>query len=131
MTAPRRIAAAALAAALVAALTSISSHETAGAGEKGTEGAGPKAIAHQAGAQVIADNHRGPSPRLFRVGFGAGESTVGATNEGNVFFVALPGAASKVLRSSNDGETWEDVSPKLPTGQDVHKVSLDPYIHID
>src|SRR5688572_25408926 len=95
LTVPRRMAAAALAAALVAALMSISSGQTAGAGPKGSEGAGAKAIAHHAGAKVIQGNDRGPNPQLFRVGFGAGEPTIGITNEGNVFFAALPTAASK------------------------------------
>lgn len=131
MTLTRKIAAAALAAALVATLGSISSNQAADAGEKGIEGAGPKAIAHHAGGKAIPGNNKGPTPRLYPVGMGAGEPTVGATNEGNLFFAALPGMASKVLRSSDQGATWEDVSPKLPTGQDIHRVSLDPYVHVD
>jgi hypothetical protein len=126
----RRIAVAAVAAAVVASLASISS-VPADATEKGTEGAGAKAVAHYAGAKIIPGNHRGPSPRLHRVGMGAGEPTIGATNEGNVYFVALPGSSSKVLKSADQGDTWTDISPTLPSGQNIHKVSLDPYIYVD
>lgn len=127
---PRRISAAALTFALFAAVVSFS-NQAADAGVKGTEGAGPKAIAHHAGARLIPGNDRGPLPRLFRVGFGAGEPTLGVTNEGNVFYVALPSAASKVVRSTDGGATWEDVNPRLPSGQETHRISLDPYVHVD
>lgn len=126
---PRRISAAALIVALFAALLSFSNQD-AGAGEKGTEGAGPRAIAHHAGAKLIPGNKRGPSPRLFRVGLGAGEPTIGITNEGNVFYAALPGTASKVLRSTDQGATWSNVSPNL-LGVETHRISLDPYVHVD
>lgn len=128
---PRRFAAAGLAVALVATLFAISSNRSADAGQKGTEGAGPRAIAHHAGAKVIPGNDRGPSPRLFRVGFNSGEPTIGVTNEGNLFFAALPSVASKVVRSTDDGKTWEDVNPRLPSGQETHRISLDPYVHVD
>lgn len=131
MSKSRRLAIAAVAAAVVAALTSVSSHQVADAGEKGTEGTGAKGIAHHAGAKVINGNHRGPSPRLFRVGMAAGEPTIGATNEGNLFYVALPGSASKVLKSTDEGQTWSDTSPVLPNGQNVHRISLDPYVYVD
>lgn len=130
-TAPRRLAAAAAAAALLSALLAASLNQPAGAGEKGTEGTGSRAVAHYAGAKLIPGNDNGPTPRLFRTGFGAGEPTIGTTNEGNIFYVALPSASSKVLRSSDQGATWEDVNPRLPSGQETHRISLDPYIHVD
>jgi hypothetical protein len=125
------MAAAAIAAALVASIVSISSNRTAEAGQKGVEGAGPKAVAHYADAKVIPGNEKGPSPRLFRIGFGAGEPSIGITNEGNVFYAALPSVASKIVRSTNSGKTWEDVNPRLPSGQETHRISLDPYVHVD
>ena len=131
LTSPRRFASAALALSLIAGLTALGYSTRSSAAPKGTEGAGAKAIAHYAGAKVIKSNDRGPSPRLYRIGFGAGEPTVGVTNEGNVFFAALPSAASKVVRSTDHGETWEDVNPRLPTGQETHRISLDPYVHVD
>jgi hypothetical protein len=120
-----------MAAAMVAAIVTISSNQNVDAAEKGVEGAGASAIAHHAGAKVIPSNNKGPDPRLFRVGFGAGEPTVGITNEGNVFFAALPSAASKIVRSTDQGQTWEDVNPRLPSGQETHRISLDPYVHVD
>jgi hypothetical protein len=130
MSHSRRIAVAALSAAVVASLASISG-VPADATEKGIEGAGPRAVAHHADGKVIRDDHRGPEPRLYRIGVGAGEPTLGVTNEGNVFFVALPGGSSDVVRSTDEGQSWEVVSPLLPNGQKAHKVSLDPYLYVD
>jgi hypothetical protein len=126
----RRAAVATVAVALIASLTALVA-PSSNAVEKGREGTGKTAVAHYAGAEVINGNHRGPDPRLFRVGLAAGEPTVGASNEGNVYFVALPGAATKVLKSGDEGQSWEDISPTLPTGQNTHRISLDPYIYMD
>lgn len=122
---------AAVALSVIASLAALTAPRSANAVEKGVEGTGKQAVAHHAGAKVIKGNHKGPNPRLFRVGMGAGEPTIGATNEGNVFYVALPGASSKVLRSTNEGGTWTDTSPVLPSGQNTHRISLDPYVYVD
>jgi hypothetical protein len=108
----------------------LSSFPSAEAGPKGTIGAGARAVAHHANGQVIAGNHKGPSPRYFDLGLTAGEPTIGTTNEGNVFYVALAGLGPTIMRS-DDGGKWTDMSPKLPNGQNVHRVSLDPYIYVD
>lgn len=131
MSKSRRFAIAAVVAALVAALASVSSNQIADATEKGKEGSGDHAVAHHPGARLIESDHRGPSPRLFRVGIPGGEPTIGVTNEGNVFYVGLVGTGSQVVRSANEGQTWEGVSPTLPNGANIHKVTLDPYIYVD
>ena len=131
MSKSRRLVIAAVAAAVVAAFASVSAQQIADATEKGTQGSGNKAVAHHPGGQLISGNDRGPSPRLFRVGTPSGEPTIGVTNEGNVYYVSLVGTGSQVLRSTNEGRAWTNVSPKLPNGQNVHKVTLDPYIYVD
>jgi hypothetical protein len=131
MSLPRKISAGVLAAVMIASLTALSSSIDASADPKGLEGAGERAVAHHADGKVIAANNRGPTPRYFDLGLTAGEPTIGTTNEGNVFYVALAGLGPTIMRTGNDGAKWTDVSPKLPNGQNVHRVSLDPYIYVD
>ena len=104
---------------------------SAGAGQKGTEGAGGKAVAHYPGGKKIS-RPNAPTSRLFRVGMGAGEPTIGVTNEDNVYYVAIQtNTRVEVLKSANQGSTWEIVSPRLPNGRNAQLLSFDPYIWID
>lgn len=106
--------------------------------ETGDEGAGGKAVAHYAGGRIIRGNHSGPTSKLFRMQDAqgtpvkAGEPTLGVTNEDNVFYTAIQGNTRvEVMRSTNSGQSWEVVSPKLPNGRNAQLLSFDPYLWVD
>ena len=99
--------------------------------QSGLEGAGGPGVAHYAGGKAIKGASV-PSARLYRIGLPSGEPTVGVTNEGNVFTVAIQSNTRvEVLRSDNEGGTWEIVSPKFPGGRNAQLLSFDPYIWVD
>ncbi|MPY80697.1 MAG: hypothetical protein GEV04_20085 [Actinophytocola sp.] len=74
------------------------------------------------------------------VGRGAAEPTIGVTETGNVFYAAavfdaLPVEAlarTEILRSTDQGLTWKEVTPGLPE-QDatIPPTTLDPYVYVD
>jgi hypothetical protein len=102
-----------------------------GAAQKGTEGAGGRAVAHHAGGKKIVRPEL-PTARLFRVGVPAGEPTLGVTNKNNVYFVAIQtNTRVEVLRSKDQGSTWKIVSPKFPNGRNAQLLTFDPYIWVD
>jgi hypothetical protein len=104
---------------------------SANAGQKGVEGAGGKGVAHYAGGKKL---HRSdvPTSRLFRVGLTAGEPTIGVTHDNNVYYVAIQANTRvEVLKSADQGGTWDIVSPKLPSGRNAQLLSFDPYIWVD
>lgn len=99
--------------------------------QNGLEGAGGPAVAHYAGGQEL-NGRSVPSARLYRIGIPSGEPTLGVTNEGNVFTVAIQtNTRVEIMRSKNEGGTWEIVSPKLPNGRNAQLLSFDPYIWVD
>ena len=111
---------------------------TASAGGRSGDGSGSRAIAHHAGGRPIRSASRGPDAVLFRLKddqglpINAGEPTLGVTNEDNVFYTAIQGNTRvEVLRSQNEGKSWELVSPKLPNGRNAQLLSFDPYIWVD
>lgn len=128
----RRSAALAAAAALVTLGSAISIDGLSAApAQTGTDGAGGKAVAHHAGGHKIQRADL-PSSRLFRVGLPSGEPTLGVTNEGNVFTVAIQSNTRvEVLRSKDQGATWKIVSPTFPNGRNAQLVSFDPYLWVD
>jgi hypothetical protein len=108
------------------------------AADNGSEGAGGKSVAHYAGGKIIPGNNRGPVSQLFRLKddqgspIGSGEPTLGVTNEDNIFYTAIQSNTRiEILRSSNEGKSWEVVSPVLPNGRNAQIVSFDPYIWVD
>lgn len=52
---------------------------------------------------------------------GAGEPTIGLTSDGTIFVVE----GHQVMRSTDDGETWEDVTPA------TSRISFDPMLRVD
>ena len=66
----------------------------------------------------------GPAARfaITPLGHDGAEPTLGVTPKGNVFVIS----GTAVLRSSDKGQTWEDVTPTLNVPR-----SLDPYLHVD
>jgi len=67
------------------------------------------------------------------LGHDAVEPTLGVTSKGTIFYAAVNWAtgATDVLRSRDGGITWEDVSPRLPTGHNVPPETGDPYVWVD
>lgn len=68
--------------------------------------------------------------RTTQVGGRAGEPTMGVQKDGTAYYAALR-SATDVMRSRDGGLTWQDASPKLPTGTKVPPVTLDPYVYVD
>ena len=101
----------------------------------GGDGSGGRAVAHYQDGKVVTDpavTSKAPDARLYQVGKNAVEPTMGVTKNGQMVYTALESnTAIFVMRSADGGRTWDDASPKLPTGQAAHRLSLDPYIWVD
>ncbi|MGH2697881.1 MAG: sialidase family protein [Actinomycetota bacterium] len=92
-----------------------------------------KSVAHRGGGKrATSSAAKGPKAVLYRTGFPGAEPTLGATEDGTVFTVSWePSTQVDVLRSSDEGRTWERISPQLPGGENIHQASFDPYIYLD
>ncbi|MDQ3916109.1 MAG: glycoside hydrolase [Actinomycetota bacterium] len=103
----------------------------AAAPQDGQEGSGGRAIAHRAGGKVV-NAPNAPDGRIYQVAERAIEPTIGITKKGDIFYTASSGVTGvDVLRSTDDGATWENTSPRTPTGHKTHPLTLDPYIYVD
>lgn len=93
---------------------------------------GGKAVAHKQGGRKISSGNV-PRAKLFDVGYPAGEPTLAITKKGDMFFPSINVYQAnhvEVAKSTNGGKTWKSVSPNL-AGQNLHPVSLDPYVYVD
>ena len=98
--------------------------------QDGQEGSGGRAVAHRAGGRTVSAPNA-PDGRIYRVAERAIEPTLGITKKGDIFYTAAGGTNGvEVLRSTDDGGTWEETSPRLPTGQKSHPITLDPYVYV-
>lgn len=78
-------------------------------------------------------------PVKFRqsdIGREAAEPTIGAQQDGDLYFAAgtfdsVGGAAARteIKRSTDNGLSWQDVSPQLG-GDNAQQASLDPYVYV-
>ena len=116
--------------------------------QQGTAAASRKAVVHGANGKS-AHGSRPPTPKMFRLGHGAGEPTLGITKQGKVFITASSGCVTScagseeslqtvapggraVFMTSNKGASWKNVSPGDPsTGVSPHVISMDPYLYVD
>jgi hypothetical protein len=84
---------------------------------------------------VIKNNaitSKAPSAKLHRIGMNSTEPTLGVAQDGTVFTSAFQSNTRiEVLRSEDDGNTWDVVSPTLPNGRNAQLLSLDPYTYVD
>lgn len=100
----------------------------------GTDGAGGRAVAHYAGGEPINQGRiakAAPDARLYRLGQNAWEPSIGVDGDGNVFFqVRTPELRPEVVRSIDEGNTWQIVSPTI-AGVPAQPISLDPFLYLD
>ncbi len=74
--------------------------------------------------------------KMGPVGRDAAEPTIGVDKQGRAFYAAAtfdgPGglADTRLLRSTNNGRTWGDVTPTPPDGVDP-PITLDPYVYVE
>ena len=103
--------------------------------KKLTNRTGGPAVAHHAGGARItgpAVTRGVPRPQLFPVSMNASEPTLGVTKDNEVFYTAFQtNTRIEVLKSGDDGETWDVVSPTFAGQRNAHLLSLDPYIYVD
>ncbi|HYI45197.1 MAG TPA: sialidase family protein [Actinomycetota bacterium] len=121
---------------LVAALLATGpSTPSAEAGATGKKGSGGKAVAHHIGGAPIRSakvTRKAPSARLYRPGLNSTEPTLGVTEDNEVFYSTFQSNTRiEVVRSSDEGKTWDIVSPKFPGGRNAQLLSLDPYVYVD
>jgi hypothetical protein len=115
---------------------------------QGSAAASRKAVAHGANGKSVHATHA-PTSKMYRLGHGAGEPTIGITRRGKVFFTASSGCVTScagseeslqtvapggraVYMTDNKGKSWKNVSPGDPgTGVSPHAFSMDPYMFVD
>ena len=91
---------------------------------------GSRGVAHKADGKVVAAKNV-PVGRTLPVGADAIEPTLGINKKGDVFYTAAAGTnAVDVFRSSDKGESWENVSPAIAGAVKTHRLTLDPYIFV-
>lgn len=102
-----------------------------GDGQRLSDGA---AVAHHPGGVPIttpAVTSKAPDGRFYRLGINGWEPTIGVDDKGRVFYQARNADLEpQVMRSTNDGDTWEIVSPMI-AGIPVQPLSLDPILYLD
>src|SRR4051812_36426254 len=93
----------------------------------GRAGSGATAFAYRAGGVRVTDpGVQLPDARLWRTGHGGWEPTLGMNVRGTIFYNARnTNADPGVVRSRDDGKTWEEIPPPS------HEISLDPFIWVD
>jgi hypothetical protein len=66
-------------------------------------------------------------------GFNAFEPTIGVTSDGTIFMTAFGsgGGGGPIVRSTDQGATWELVTAEMPDGGNNPPNSNDPYVWVD
>lgn len=103
---------------------------SAGAQIKPGSASGGPAVAHRAGGKRVSTSNV-PKALYHRIEHKAGEPTIGATKDGKLFYAAIDtNTRVDIMRSNDDGETWEIASPKIGS-RNAQVVTLDPYVYVD
>jgi hypothetical protein len=93
-----------------------------------------RAVAHYAGGVPITDNKivsKAPDGRFYRLGINGWEPSMGVDSKGRIFYQARNAdLRPQVMRSTNEGDTWEMVSPMI-AGAPAQPISLDPVMYLD
>lgn len=95
---------------------------------------GGRAVAHHAGGVEITDpaiTSRAPDGRFYRLGINGWEPTIGVDKKGRIFYQARhTNLEPHVMRSTNEGHTWEKVSPYIGPVP-AQPLSVDPILYLD
>ncbi len=69
----------------------------------------------------------------YHIGTSTFEPTIGTTSTGGIFMTHFrgTGAGAEIRRSLDQGQTWDDATPRLPTGTKMIPNSNDPYLYVD
>ena len=93
-----------------------------------------RAVAHHAGGDLVTDKGalaKAPDGRFFRLGINGWEPSMGVDSKGRIFYQARNAdLRPQVMRSTNEGNTWEMVSPMI-AGAPAQPISLDPVLYLD
>jgi hypothetical protein len=84
---------------------------------------------HRAGGERLAAAGRATVTRLD-TGVQAAEPTLGVRSDGSAYYVGFAGQRHVLLRSRDDGKTWQELDPAVP-GQTQEETTFDPYIWVD
>ena len=92
-----------------------------------------RTVAHSNGKATAYKGRQ--EARFYRIGLPAGEPTIAISKKGDLFFPSIDVYSSppnhvEVVRSKDEGRTWEIVSPTIG-GANTHPISLDPYVWAD
>ncbi len=92
-------------------------------------------VVHRGGSNASRSKQaKAPGASIHYTGFDGWEPTLGLTSNGDMFLES-PGAMCcgfvEVIRSRDRGDSWELVTPKLPSGDNRHLISADPYVYAD
>ncbi|MDQ3877674.1 MAG: hypothetical protein M3290_04900, partial [Actinomycetota bacterium] len=93
---------------------------------------GVRAVAYHPGRRLITSGRAlrsRPHSYLIRTGYGGWEPTLGVASDGTVVYAARnTNVDSRVIRSTNGGHTWRDITPSV---DNRHVASLDPFLWLD
>lgn len=106
-------------------------------GPQGEVPAGQTTFVHHRDGRPVP-GYTGPLPKAkaYLTGTNALEPTIGVTPNGDVYYAGfnIQGVVntwSRVLRTSDQGRSWSDVSPGVADTVRVHRTSMDPMLHVD
>ncbi|MGH9891042.1 MAG: sialidase family protein [bacterium] len=92
----------------------------------------PTVIHSAGGKRIKSAAAQIPYILTSRTGHEAGEPTLGLIDDGTIFYGSYTDSLNvDVLRSEDQGQSWQVVSPTLPTGQNRHVLTVDPYVYVD
>ena len=94
---------------------------------------GPQARLHEGSGRSHQIDRRA---ELFHTGREGGEATLGVTSDGTVYYIGakmrdFPTPTMEVVRSRDDGRSWEVVWPTTEDEKTKYAYAVDPYLYVD
>ena len=96
----------------------------------GRQRGGGLAQLHKAGERRLAPSGPVAKADVISTEHQAAEPTMGVTRDGTLFYAALQGQDTKLLRSRDGGRTWQELDPLIP-GTHSDEVTFDPFMYVD